>query len=71
MKKIKQLSFIIIAALLTLSSCTMQKRIYNRGFHIEWLEGHGSEKVATTQAKKAEKKKGVKTEQNEETIASN
>lgn len=56
MKKIKQLSFVVLVTLLTLSACTMQKRVYNRGFHIEWFESKGSDKVAAVHAKKAEKK---------------
>ena len=56
MKKIKQLSFVVLVTLLTLSACTMQKRVYYRGFHIEWFESKGSDKVAAVHAKKAEKK---------------
>ena len=36
MKSIKQLSFIGLATLLVLSSCTMEKRVYMSGYHIEW-----------------------------------
>ena len=60
MKKINQLSFVVLLALVTLSACTMQKRVYNRGFHIEWFESKGSDKVAAVHAKKAEKKQGDK-----------
>lgn len=63
MKKINQLSFVVLVAVLTLSACTMQKRVYNRGFHIEWLESKGSDKVAAVHAKKAEKKQGQTSEQ--------
>ncbi len=67
MKKINQLSVVVLLALVTLSACTMQKRVYNRGFHIEWFESKGSDKVATVQAKKAEKKQNSA---NEQTLAS-
>ena len=36
MKSIKQLSFIGLATMLVLSSCTMEKRVYMSGYHIEW-----------------------------------
>ena len=55
MKTNTKLSSFVLLALLTLSACTMQKRVYNRGIHIEWLEGKGSDKLAAVHAKKAEK----------------
>ncbi len=36
MKSIKQLSFIGLAIALVLTSCTMDKRVYMSGYHIEW-----------------------------------
>lgn len=36
MKSLKQLSFIGLAIMLVLSSCTMEKRVYMSGYHIEW-----------------------------------
>lgn len=36
MKSIKQLSFIGLAIMLVLNSCTMEKRVYMSGYHIEW-----------------------------------
>ena len=36
MKSIKQLSFIGLAIILVLNSCTMEKRVYMSGYHIEW-----------------------------------
>ncbi len=36
MKNLKYLSFIGLALMLVLSSCTMEKRIYMSGYHIEW-----------------------------------
>lgn len=57
MKKTNQLSFFVLLALLIFSSCTMQKRVYNRGIHIEWFESKGSEKVVALTTKKQEKKR--------------
>jgi len=36
MKNFHLLPFLVISALLLLSSCTFQKRVHNRGFHIDW-----------------------------------
>ena len=36
MKSLKQLSFIGLAITLVLTSCTMEKRVYMSGYHIEW-----------------------------------
>jgi len=36
MKNLHLLPFLVISALLLLSSCTFQKRLHNRGFHIDW-----------------------------------
>lgn len=36
MKSIKQLSFIGLAIALVLTACTMEKRVYMSGYHIEW-----------------------------------
>ncbi len=36
MKSIKQLLFTGLATMLILSSCTMEKRVYMSGYHIEW-----------------------------------
>lgn len=35
----------------------MQKRVYNRGIHIEWFESKRSEKVMVLNTKKQEKKR--------------
>lgn len=40
MKSIKQLSFIGLAIMLVLSSCTMEKRIHMSGYHIDWKNGN-------------------------------
>ena len=39
MKSIKQLSFIGLAIMLVLTSCTMEKRVYMSGYHIDWKNG--------------------------------
>jgi hypothetical protein len=44
-------------ALLTLSACTLQKRVYNRGVNIEWFESKGSDKVAIISPKKSDEKR--------------
>ena len=45
MKSIKQLSFIGLAIMLVLTSCTMEKRVYMSGYHIDWKNGkHNSNK---------------------------
>jgi len=36
MKNLKHLLFSGLALMLVLSSCTMEKRIYSSGYHIEW-----------------------------------
>lgn len=44
MKSIKQLLFTGLATMLILSSCTMEKRVYMSGYHIEWNKSkHNSE----------------------------
>lgn len=37
MKTLKNLSFIVLAIMLVLTSCTMEKRIHRSGYHIELL----------------------------------
>jgi TM2 domain-containing membrane protein YozV len=36
MKRVKSILFIGIAVMFLLSSCTMEKRVYLSGFHVEW-----------------------------------
>ena len=36
MKTIQQISFFSLIIAFVLSSCTMQKRVYNKGYHVEW-----------------------------------
>src|ERR1700741_2727512 len=45
MKKIKQLSLVGFALTFILSSCSMDKRVYTSGYHIQWKNGHTSSKV--------------------------
>lgn len=56
MKNNIQLIFFVILLLLS-CSCTMQKRVYNRGIHFEWFESKGSEKVVASNTNKPEKKR--------------
>jgi|ERR1019366_574079 hypothetical protein len=42
MKKIKQLSITGVAFAFVLSSCSMDKRVYTSGYHIEWNKGNQS-----------------------------
>jgi hypothetical protein len=39
MKSIKQLSFLGLLTTLILASCTLEKRVYLSGYHIDWLNG--------------------------------
>ena len=36
MKNLRILPFLVVSTLLLLTSCTFQKRVHNRGFHIDW-----------------------------------
>ena len=38
MKKTKHFMLIGLAIMLILSSCTMQKRVYMPGYHVEWFK---------------------------------
>lgn len=65
MKQINQLSIFGLIMVLALSSCSLQKRVYTKGFNINWFENHkGSDdgKLSDNHAKKAEKRKQVTTE---------
>src|ERR1017187_10116329 len=63
MKKIKQLSLVGLALTFILSSCSMDKRVYTSGYHIEWKHNnHSSDKQEvvknnTTNEIKTENKK--------------
>lgn len=67
MKSIKQLSYIGLAIMFVLTSCTMEKRVYMSGYHIEWLNGkHSPDKqTASIDTKNIEENKTVTTEQSE------
>lgn len=58
MKNLHILPFLVISTLLLLTSCTFQKRVHNRGFHIDWK---GTKSIApqsivkNQQLKKADK----------------
>lgn len=59
----------IVSAMLLVTSCTMQKRIYRPGYHIEWVNGkHLPDKqTANTDTKMIKENKTVTTEQSETT----
>ncbi|HOC41275.1 MAG TPA: TM2 domain-containing protein [Bacteroidales bacterium] len=42
MKKTKIFLFLGVAVMMALTSCTMQKRVYTSGYHIEWLNGNNA-----------------------------
>jgi uncharacterized membrane protein YqaE (UPF0057 family) len=42
MKKIKQISFIALAVTFILSSCTVERRLHNSGFHVKWNKSHST-----------------------------
>ncbi|MFY8190385.1 MAG: DUF4190 domain-containing protein [Bacteroidia bacterium] len=58
MKNLHILPFLVVSTLLLLTSCTFQKRVHNRGFHIDWK---GTKSIApqsivkNQQLKKADK----------------
>ncbi len=39
MKSMKQSAFIVLAVMIALASCTVEKRIHMSGYHLEWLNG--------------------------------
>jgi hypothetical protein len=42
MRKIKQISFIVLVITFILSSCTVERRLYNSGFHVKWNKSHSA-----------------------------
>ncbi len=42
MKKTKIFLCLGVAVMMALTSCTMQKRVYTSGYHIEWLNGNNA-----------------------------
>ena len=76
MKSIKQFSFIGLAVMFVLTSCTMEKRVYMSGYHIEWLNGkhnpNKNELASKDNSKKSDENKTVTNDQTEQpTINSN
>jgi hypothetical protein len=69
MKSIKQLSFIGLAITLVLNSCTMEKRVYMSGYHIDWKNGkrnsNKQELVSNDNVKQTEQNQIVSVEQSE------
>ncbi|MFA5781369.1 MAG: hypothetical protein WC868_03770 [Bacteroidales bacterium] len=66
MKKITQLSLIVIALTFVLSSCTMQKRIYLSGYNVEWRKGIQKSDKQTFAEKKTNDAVKTKSENNVE-----
>ena len=69
MKTLHKLSFIGLAIVLVLSSCTVEKRVYMSGYHIEWLNGkHNPDKnelANKDNSKKSDENKSVTVEQSQ------
>ncbi len=60
MKKTKIFLCIGVAIMMVLSSCTMQKRVYTSGYHVEWLNGNNAT-VKQNNSKTEEQKNNNKT----------
>ena len=56
MRKIKQISFIVLAATFILTSCTVERRLHNSGFHVKWNNSHSTSEteVSVSEVKKLE-----------------
>jgi len=67
MKNLKHLLFSGLALMLVLSSCTMEKRIYMSGYHIEWNKNkqHADKSELASNNKTAEQNQIVREEQSE------
>ena len=53
MKKLKQISFLVLTIMFVLTSCTMDKRLYSSGYHTEWNKSkHNSDKKDYASEKK-------------------
>ena len=50
MQNIRLLALVAISAIFLLPACTFQKRLHNRGFHIDW-SARSNKEVSKTQAK--------------------
>ena len=46
-KKMKKITLLAVAAFFVVSSCTIEKRLYNSGYHVEW--NHSKKHVDTDQ----------------------
>jgi len=40
MRKIKQISFIVLVITFILSSCTVERRLHTSGYHVKWNKSH-------------------------------
>jgi hypothetical protein len=69
MKTLRQLSIIGLTVILGLTSCTMEKRVYMSGYHIEWNKNRHhadkSELASNNNAKQTEQNQTVTVEQTE------
>jgi uncharacterized membrane protein YqaE (UPF0057 family) len=56
MRKIKQISFIVLAATFILTSCIVERRLHNSGFHVKWNNSHSTSdtEVSVSELKKVE-----------------
>jgi TM2 domain-containing membrane protein YozV len=72
MKSIKQFLFIGLSIMLVLTSCTIEKRVYMSGYHIEWKNGkqnsNKQELVSNDNKKQTEKNQIETVEQSENEI---
>lgn len=63
MKAIKQISFIGLAIMFVLNSCTMEKRVYTSGYHVAWKNGKHNSNKHTENEKQIVRNQTVKVEQ--------
>ncbi len=75
MKKIKQISFIALAITFILSSCTVERRLHNSGFHVKWNKSHSTSEteVSVNEDKKVDEVVEISTnsENNEVAVREN
>ena len=75
MKKIKQISFIALAVTFILSSCTVERRLHNSGFHVKWNKSHSTSEteVSVNENKKVDEvvEISTKSENNEVAVREN
>ena len=67
MKKAKQFLFVALAAIIALSSCTMEKRAYRQGYHISWNNNSNHHLTAKNNVKKHNDKGEAQIDEQSET----